>query len=347
MDLRCRHERRGVSFDRPLNSPFERSGLKRVTLNPERLVVVQRILFILLAFAGLVSAGAQSNTNANSELNIRVDTTLVLIPVTVTDGSRRFVLGLDKKDFSISEDGVPQKITQFSGEDAPLSVGVLVDISGSMGSKIETSRQAVSEFLKTMNAQDEAFLIEFSDHAQLAVPFTRHPEEIETQLAGVETQGLTALLDAVELGLREMKKSKNPRKALLIISDGGDNNSKYTADQIANLVREADVQIYSMGVFEEFPFLALTAAELSGPRLLSEISEQTGGRAFPARSFGALPTIARRIGIELRNQYVLAYAPSNQQRNGKFRKVQVAVSAPQGLSGLKARWRLGYYAPEK
>ena len=324
------------------------TDLRRVTLklNRERPVVVPRILF-LLAFAGFLFAGPQSTNSANSGLNIRVDTTLVLIPVTVTDASHRFVLGLDKTDFSISEDGVRQKITQFSGEDAPLSVGVLVDTSGSMGGKIETSRQAVSEFLKTMNAQDEAFLIEFNDHAQVTVPFTPHPEEIETQLAGIQTQGLTALLDAVELGLREMKKSRNPRKALLVISDGGDNNSKYTSDQIASLVREADVQIYSMGVFEQFPFLALTPAELSGPHLLSQISEQTGGRAFPARSFSALPTIARRIGIELRNQYVLAYAPSDQQRNGKFRKVQVAVSAPQGLSGLKARWRLGYYAPIK
>ncbi len=308
---------------------------------------MQRILLSLLAFCSLVFAGPQSSNNANPEVNIRVDTTLVLIPVTVTDASHRFVLGLDKKDFLISEDGVQQKITQFSGEDAPLSVGVLVDISGSMGSKIETSRQAVSEFLKTMNVQDEAFLIEFSDQAQVTVPFTRDPDQIEARLAGVQTQGLTALLDAIEVGLREMKKSKNPRKALLVISDGGDNNSKYTADQISNLVREADVQIYSMGVFEQFPFLPLTAAELSGPHLLSEISEQTGGRAFPARSFSALPTIARRIGIELRNQYVLAYSPSNHQRNGKFRKVQVAVNAPQGLSGLKARWRLGYYAPEK
>jgi Ca-activated chloride channel family protein len=308
---------------------------------------VQRILLLLLACAGLVCAGLQLSTNANSDVNIRVDTTLVLIPVTVTDASHRFVLGLDKKDFSISENGVPQKITQFSGEDAPLSVGVLVDTSGSMGSKIETSRQAVSEFLKTMNAQDEAFLLEFSDHAQVAVPFTQKPEEIETGLAGIQTQGLTALLDAVELGLREMKKSRNSRKALLIISDGGDNNSKYTAGQIANLVREADVQIYSMGVFEQFPLVVLTAAELSGPHLLAEISEQTGGRAFPARSFSALPLIARRIGIELRNQYVLAYSPSNRQRDGTFRKVQVAVTGPQGLSGLKARWRLGYYAPVK
>ena len=304
---------------------------------------MQRVFFLL----GLVycCVAFAQRSDSGPDLNIRVDTTLVLIPVTVTDGSHRFVLGLEKKDFSLSEDGVSQKIAQFSGEDAPLSVGLLVDTSGSMGAKIDTSRRAVSEFLKTMNAQDEAFLIEFSDRAQVVVSFTKHPEDIEGQLASADSQGLTALLDAVELGLREMKKSKNPRKALLIISDGGDNNSKYKADQIENLVRDADVQVYSMGVFEQFPFIGLSAAELSGPRLLSEISQQTGGRAFPTRDLSALPTIARRIGIELRNQYVLAYSPANQQHNGKFRKVQVSVSSPPGLSGLSARWRLGYYAP--
>ncbi len=304
---------------------------------------MQRLFLLGLVYCCALNAA--QHANPSSDLSIRVDTTLVLIPVTVTDGSHRFVLGLEKKDFSVSEDGVSQKIAQFSGEDAPLSVGLLVDTSGSMGSKIDTSRRAVSEFLKTMNAQDEAFLIEFSDRARVVVPFTQHAEDVESQLASADAQGLTALLDAVELGLREMKKSKNPRKALLIISDGGDNNSKYKPDQIENLVREADVQVYSMGVFEQFPFIGLSAAELSGPRLLAEISEQTGGRVFPAREFSALPTIAKRIGIELRNQYVLAYSPSNQQHNGKFRKVQVGVSSPPGLSGLNARWRLGYYAP--
>jgi Ca-activated chloride channel family protein len=161
----------------------------------------------------------------------------------------------------------------------------------------------------------------------------------------VESQGLTALLDAVYMGLREMKKAKNPRKALLIISDGGDNNSRYTAAQIKNLVREADVQIYSMGVFEPFPYLRLSGAELSGPRLLSQISEQTGGRAFAAANDSALPGVATRIGIELRNQYVLAYSPADQNRDGKYRKVEVKVNPPPGLSSLKARWRLGYYAP--
>ena len=289
-----------------------------------------------------IAAPAQS---PDPKIDIRVDTTLVLIPVTVTDAMNRFVLGLDKQDFRVLEDGKDQTVKQFSGEDAPLSVGLLVDVSGSMGAKIETSRLAVAQFLKTMNAQDEAFLVEFNDHAQLTVPFTRNPDEIQSRLVSVEPQGLTALLDAVHLGIREMKSAKNPRKALLIISDGGDNNSRYTAEEIENLIREADVQIYSMGVFEPFDYLALTAAERSGPKLLSEISEQTGGRAFAASDSKDLPGIATRIGIELRNQYVLAYYPLNQARNGKYRKVEVKLEQPKGLPPLKARWRLGYYAP--
>ncbi|MFL6352809.1 MAG: VWA domain-containing protein [Bryobacteraceae bacterium] len=300
------------------------------------------LLFLIFSF-GLLSAQTASETTA--DVNIRVNTTLVVIPVTVTDSLNRFVLGLDKQDFRVFEDGTEQKVKQFADEDAPLSIGLLVDTSGSMGSKIETSRQAVAQFLKTMNAQDEAFLVEFGDRAQLAMGFTQRMDEIQSKLTSAEPQGLTALLDGVYMGLREMKRATNPRKALLIISDGGDNNSKYTANQIENLVREADVQIYSMGVFGPFPYLGISAAELSGPHLLSQLSEQTGGRAFAAAEDSALPSIATRIGIELRNQYVLAYSPTNQNRNGKYRKVDVKLNPPQGLPALKSRWRLGYYAP--
>ncbi len=298
-----------------------------------------------IAQPNAAEAATQTTSQPGAGMNIRVNTTLVLIPVTVTDSLNRFVLGLDKQDFRVLEDGTEQKVKQFAGEDAPLSIGLLVDTSGSMGEKIETSRQAVAQFLKTMNAQDEAFLVEFSDRAELAVGFTQHTDEIENKLTSVESQGLTALLDAVYMGLHEMKKAKNPRKALLIISDGGDNNSRYTADQIKSLVREADVQIYSMGVFERFPYLGISDAELSGPRLLSQISEQTGGRAFAASTDSNLPSIATRIGIELRNQYVLAYSPTDQNRDGTYRKVEVKMKQPEGLPSLKARWRLGYYAP--
>jgi Ca-activated chloride channel homolog len=277
----------------------------------------------------------------------RADTTLVLVPVSVTDPSNRYVLGLEKQDFHLFEDEIEQTVTHFSNEDAPLSIGLLVDISGSIGSKMETSRRAVAEFLKTLDAPDEAFLVEFSDRAKLAVPWTSDTAEIESQMSSAASGGLTALLDAVHVGLQQMKRAKNPRKALLIISDGGDNNSQYTSAQIEDLVREADVQIYAMGVFEPSLSFGLTPAELGGPHLLSEIAEQTGGRALAAADLRELPGIAERIGIELRNQYVLAYSPANHTRDGKYRKVQVKLQQPKALPPLKARWRLGYYAPSE
>ena len=298
-----------------------------------------------IAFICCASTWAAQSQPAAPGLDIRVDTTLVVIPVTVTDAMNRFVLGLGKQDFRVLEDGKEQQVKQFSDEDAPLSVGLLVDTSGSMGTKIDTSRQAVAQFLKTMNAQDEAFLIEFSDRAEVAMPFTKDAGELQSKLGSAEPQGLTALLDAVHLGISEMKKAKNPRKALLIISDGGDNNSRYTATEVKDLVREADVQIYAMGVFEPLGFFGLTAAELSGPHLLSTLADQTGGRAFASSNAKDLPAIATRIGIELRNQYVLGYYPLHQDRNGKFRKIQVELGQPKDLPPLKARWRAGYYAP--
>jgi Ca-activated chloride channel family protein len=280
-----------------------------------------------------------------SAQTIVVDTTLVVIPVTVTDPMNRFVLGLDKKDFSILEDGVEQKITHFSGEDAPLSLGILIDTSASMDMKMETSRRAVAELLKTMNAQDEMFLIQFSDKAEVVQPFTASTKEIDDRLGSLKAAGLTALLDAVDLGVREMKKAKNPRKALIVVSDGGDNNSRYTAADIKALVKEADTQIYAMGVFEPVLFPQMSAEQVSGPKLLAQLADQTGGRAFGASGFSQLPGIAEKIAIELRNQYVLAYSPANNQRDGTYRKVEVKIHQPAGLPALKARWRLGYYAP--
>jgi Ca-activated chloride channel family protein len=289
----------------------------------------------IFAFLPLAFLGAQ---------NIVVDTTLVVIPVTVTDPMNRFVLGLDKKDFTLLEDAVQQKITHFSAEDAPLSVGLLVDTSGSMDFKLETSRRAIAEFLKTMNAQDEAFLIQFSDEAQVVQGFTSNMKDIDAHMAAMRAGGLTALLDAVDLGVREMKKAKNPRKALVIVSDGGDNHSRYTATDIRDVVKEADTQIYAFGVFEPNLFAGLPTEVVTGPKLLAQIADQTGGRAYGASEFSQLPGIAEKIAIELRNQYVLAYYPTNSARDGQYRRVEVRMTPQKGLPALKARWRLGYYA---
>ena len=182
--------------------------------------------------------------------SIRVDSTLVLIPVTVTDPMNRFVTGLEKENFKLTEDSLPQEVTQFSSEDAPLSVGVVFDCSGSMGHKLDKSRQAVAQFFKLANPEDEFFLVQFNDAAKMIQPFTRDLEEIQNKLAFVQSKGRTALLDAVYMALHEMRKAKNPRKALLLISDGGDNSSRYSEAEIKDMVKEADVQIYAIGIYE-------------------------------------------------------------------------------------------------
>jgi Ca-activated chloride channel family protein len=293
------------------------------------------------------SANQPQDTQPATGFSLRVDTTLVQIPVAVTDSLNRFVLGLQKEDFHLFEDSIEQNVAHFSGEDAPLSIGLVFDESGSMDYKLRTSQAAVAQFLKTMNADDEAFLVEFSDAAKVSVGFTASTGEIREALKNAKPGGLTAMLDGINLALHEMKKAKNSRKAIVIISDGGDNHSQYTAAQIEALVREADVQIYAMGVFEPSLPLGLSAEEVSGPRLLSEISTQTGGRAFSAALGSDLPSVAARIAVELRNQYVLGYYPKNQSRDGKYRHVEVKLVQPKGVSTLKAHWRLGYYAPSQ
>jgi VWFA-related protein len=277
--------------------------------------------------------------------NIRVDATVVLIPVTVTTPLGQFVTGMERDNFRIFEEKVEQEISHFASEDAPLSVGLVFDASGSMGSKLSKSREAAAQFFKTANPEDEFFLVQFADRPELVVPFTHSVEEIQNRLTFTQSKGKTALLDGLYTALNQMKNAKNPRKAIIILSDGGDNSSRYTESEVKNLVREADVQIYAIGIFEPISARGRTAEELSGPSLLNEVAEQTGGRHFPVENIGELPDVAAKIGIELRNQYVIGYAPANQERDGKYRRVQVKLVQPRGLPPLRAFWRLGYYAP--
>ena len=279
--------------------------------------------------------------------DIRVDTNLVLIPVTVTDPMNRFVTGLEKDNFKIFDEKKEQLLSQFSSEDAPLSVGVIFDCSGSMGHKLEKSRLAVTQFFKTANPDDEFFLVQFNDTANLIQPFTTSLEEIQNRLTFTQSKGQTALLDAIYLGLHEMKKARNPRKALLLISDGGDNNSRYTEGEIKNLVKEADVQIYAIGIYETGAGRGRTPEEANGPALLTEIAEQTGGRQYTVENLNELPDIAAKIGVELRNQYILGYIPQGQAHDGKYHHVKVTLVQPRNMPVLKPFFRQGYYAPSK
>jgi Ca-activated chloride channel homolog len=277
--------------------------------------------------------------------NIRVDTTLVQINVTVTTPLNQVVTGMEQEMFRLFEDKVEQNIVSFSSEEAPLSIGLVFDMSGSMGSKLHKARQAAAQFFKTANPDDQFFLVQFNEQPDLSVALTTNSEDIQNRLAFTQAKGRTALLDGVYLAMNHMKTATNPRKALLILSDGGDNSSRYTESEIKNMVREADVQVYAIGVFEPVHARGRTAEELSGPSLLTELAEQTGGRHFPVENVNDLPDIAAKIGIELRSQYVLGYMPSNLQKDGKYRRVEVKLVQPRGLPPLRAYFRTGYYAP--
>lgn len=269
------------------------------------------------------------------------DVDLVLVPVTITDPMNRLVAGLEKESFLVRENGQPQTIRSSSSEDAPISLGVIFDISASMADKIDESRQAVLEFFRTANPEDEFFVVTFSDRPEVLMDFTSSVEDIQRRLAYAIPKGCTSLLDAIYLGIDHMREARYERKALLIISDGGDNRSRYTEGELMDIVREADVQIYAMGLFN---FQGKTAEELHGPELLGAITGATGGQTFFIRSPRDLPEVAAKIGIELRNQYLLAYHPTNPTHDGKWRKIKVKVNPPQGLPPLHVYAKTGYYA---
>lgn len=291
--------------------------------------------------------GAEPAENERITPNIRVDINQVLIPVTVTTPLNQFVTGMEKENFQLYEDKVEQVVTYFASFDAALSIGLVFDASGSMGSKLTKSRQAAAQFFKTANPEDEFFLIQFNDRPQLVVPFSQNTEDIQSRLTFTQAKGRTALLDGIYMALQNLKKGRNPRKALLIISDGGDNSSRYTENEVRNLLKEADAQMYAIGIFEPVGARGRSAEELSGPGLLSELAEMTGGRHFPVDNLNDLPDIAAKIGIELRNQYVLGYVSRNQNRDGKYRRVTVKLKQPRGMPPLRALHRQGYYAPNQ
>jgi VWFA-related protein len=290
-------------------------------------------------------AGPAPENILDRRADIRVDKQMVLVPVAVTTPTGQYVTGLDKENFKIFENNVEQQIESFTSEDAPMSVGVVFDTSGSMGNKLQRSRQAVAEFMKSANPEDEFLLVQFNDQAELTVHFTPNTEQIQNRLMFVQSRGRTALLDGVYMAMNEMKKARNPRKAILIISDGGDNSSRYTQSEVRNFVREADVQIYAIGIFESAGARGRTPEEADGPDLLRDLAEQTGGRDFEVDNIGEMPDVAAKIGLELRNQYMLGYSPKNKDRDGKFRRIQVKLVKTQGLGQISPRWRLGYYAP--
>jgi Ca-activated chloride channel family protein len=273
---------------------------------------------------------------------IRMNVDMVLVPVTVTDPMNRLVTGLEQDDFQVFEGSGKQQIRTFASEDAPVSIGIIFDLSGSMSSKLIRARESILQFIKTANPQDEFFVIGFNDRPELIEDFTNSVEDIQARLATVRSGHRTALLDAIYYGLAKMKEAQHERKALLVVSDGGDNRSRYTEGELRAQVRESDVEMYSIGIFDPY---APTPEERTGPQLLNDLSEETGGRLFRVDDISEMGDIAEKISTELRNQYVIGYRPKDLTRDGKWRKVKVKVNPPQGLPPLTVHARTGYYAP--
>jgi Ca-activated chloride channel family protein len=333
-----------------------------------REVAGRKVIVALLFFLGLLDPAGQTQTSVNdihvvprqaspslanavasSQLVdgsllhvIKTDVKLVLVPVSVTDPRQRLVTGLRAENFQLFEGKKPQEIRHFSSEDVPVSIGIVLDSSGSMRAKMSRVRNAVNQFCEAANPQDEFFMIQFSDVPRLATDFTSVPEDLEKELLYTQPQGRTALLDAIYMGLHKMKDAKYAKKAMLIISDGGDNHSLYMEKDVKAAAKESDVMIYSIGTFDRY---VPTPEEMRGPALLSEIAEPTGGRAFNLENEMELPAVALHIGRELRTQYVLGYRPEQAPRDGKWHRIEVKLRLPKKLAFLRAHAKTGYYAP--
>jgi VWFA-related protein len=295
-----------------------------------------------LAIAAQATAGDNDQPRVARRGDIRVDTNLVLIPVSVTDGTNHPVVGIDARQFRVFDGKVEQQVVNVSTDDTPVSVGIVFDGSASMAHKLPQARAAVLEFLKSANPEDEFFLVNFSASAEVAVPFTTSAPEIQNRLMYATNKGKTALLDAIHLAVDTMKDARNPRKALLIISDGGDNDSRYTKIEIRKALRETDVWVYAIGVYSNAS-VTLPEEERGGPMLLSELAEETGGRHFAVFNAKELPDAAAKIGMDLRNQYLVGVRPSNVESDGKFHKLQVKLV---DSGNVQMTWRPGYYAPQ-
>jgi Ca-activated chloride channel homolog len=267
---------------------------------------------------------------------IRAESTLVLIPVTVTNPIGGPILGLNTESFHLFEDGVEQRITHFANEDTSVSVGLVFDASTSMNKKIHKSRDAVTRLFRSAEFGDEYSLVAFNDRPQLLSKFTPDTKVMQDTLLKIVPRGWTALYDAIAVSLHEMKTATKPRKALVIISDGGDNNSRYTRQEIKNLIRESDTCIFAIGIL---------GPRVAGNATLSELAEESGGRMFPVDDLNDLPEAIAMINRALHNQYVLGYSPTNQEKDGKYRKVRVDLLQVQNQPKMRASWRMGYYAP--
>ena len=296
--------------------------------------------------AGQVARAGVSDAPLSATLkSFRADVDLVLVPVTVTDSFNRPVLDLPQQTFTLYEDGVEQQIRHFSCEDAPISVALVLDYSGSMKNKIEYEREAVREFFTYANPEDEYFIIAVSSKPRL-IASAESIGTIEERLTSARPQGGTALYDAVYLGISKLRTARYQRRALLIVSDGGDNRSRYTLKETKHVIEEANVLTYGIGIFDDVPVpLFKTIEERWGRKTMGELTDASGGRTIPADDRRQIPQIAALISRELRDQYILGYQPSSQKRDGKWHRIRVRLAA--AATPRHVHYREGYVAPEQ
>jgi Ca-activated chloride channel homolog len=288
-------------------------------------------------------AGRRPAQPQATNASIRIDVNMALVPVTVLDTLGHNVTGLDRENFRVFDGSEQRPIVAFAQTDAPVSVGLIFDCSRSMREKFKIARDAPTELYKRLNPDDESFLITVSDRPQVRQDFTSEFNDIQNALLFTNPDGTTSLLDGVYLGLQQLKKAHNPRKALIVVSDGGDNNSRYSLRELAALAAESDTQIFSICLFEH----PMTVEEQEGPQLLTKLAQSSGGINYMISKVDEMQSAFGKVGVTLHNQYVLGYYPPENAPSGKYRKITVQLLVPAGLPRLHVYSRNGYYVPER
>ncbi len=275
---------------------------------------------------------AAAATEEFRHASFRMDVKLIQIPVTVTDMRDRPVMSLQKSDFRVFEDEVEQPVAAFSMADTVVSTGIVFDSSGSMRSHIDESREAIKQFLTTAVPGDQYFLVRFADSPQLLTPLTPSPDLIAAQLGSLQSHGWTAMNDAIYRSLEEIRRAANPRRVLLVLTDGVDNNSRYSDGELFSLIRESEVSVFAIGLFDR-------------PRFLEKMADETGGKMIWVHKLNELPEAMEKLSLQIRNQYVIGYFSNRAPNDGRYHKVRVEVQPPAGVGQVRTSWRRGYMAP--
>ncbi len=299
----------------------------------------------------LESKGPPQSPQKPKGYTIGVNVDLVVMHTSVYDKNGRFVGGLKKENFKLFEDGIAQSISMFSQEDVPVSLGILIDTSGSMRNKIDLVGKAALAFIRASNPEDEVFLVSFNEQVELLQDYTNDIDAISDELDNIVVTGGTALYDAIYLGVQKAQAGNKPKKAIIVITDGEDRDSYYKLDELLAKVQESDVQIFCVGFLNPVPDKGLFGKwSKSVPEkahdALQRISEETGAKAFFPKQVTEMSGIVGEIAHELRNQYSIGFVSSNTARDGSYRRVKISLDPTSLMASDHVRHRRGYFAPK-